>query len=367
MRRGPLRILVLNHEYPPVGGGGSSVACEVARGYAAAGHRVTVVTMGHAGLSELEQDDHLTIHRVECGRRWRDRCTVPEMTRFLHAARRFLRRHLADRHYDVAHAHFIVPAGALALWLKRAYGLPYILTSHGSDVLGYNERFRFLYPLLTPLWRRIVAEARTVTAPSQYLARLIALHQSGLDVNIVPNLVDTRQFRAAAKENRILVVGRLIETKGIQDVLAALVSVDLNGWTVDIVGDGPYRRTLQERAADLDLSERVAFHGWLPRESDALKALYGRARVFVSASHKENMSMCLLEAKAALCFLVASNVGASAEIVGAQGLFEARDVSALGLTIASAMRKALVGDPPAIEDCFHSSRVVRRYEELCAS
>src|SRR4029079_18175797 len=126
-----------------------------------------------------------------------------------------------------------------------------------------------LYPLLTPLWRRIVAEARTVTAPSQYLARLIALHQSGLDVNIVPNLVDTRQFRAAAKENRILVVGRLIETKGIQDVLAALVSVDLNGWTVDIVGDGPYRRTLQERAADLDLSERVAFHGWLPRESDA--------------------------------------------------------------------------------------------------
>src|SRR4029078_610157 len=106
--------------------------------------------------------------------------------------------------------------------------------------------------------RGIRAEAKTVTAPSQYLARLIALQQSGLHVNIVPNLVDTRQFRASAKENRILVVGRLIQTKGIQDVLAALASVDLNGWTVDIVGDGPYRRTLQERAAELDLSQRVA-------------------------------------------------------------------------------------------------------------
>ena len=184
---------------------------------------------------------------------------------------------------------------------------------------------------------------------------------------MVPNLVDTRQFHASAKENRLLVVGRLIETKGVQDVLAALASIDLDGWTVDIVGDGPYRGVLQDTASRLGLSGRVTFHGWLPRDGDALKAFYGRARVFVSASHKENMSMSLLEAKAALCVLVASNVGASPEIVASQGLFEAHDVPALGLTISSAMRKALGGYPPGLEDCFQPGCVVRPYEELCAN
>ena len=64
--RGPRRFLVLNHEYPPLGGGASPVTRAIARELVERGDVVDVITMGRKGLPPFEvviQDDAKRIYR----------------------------------------------------------------------------------------------------------------------------------------------------------------------------------------------------------------------------------------------------------------------------------------------------------------
>lgn len=44
-----LNILILNYEFPPLGGGASPVSYEIAKGYVGLGHSVAAATMSYQG------------------------------------------------------------------------------------------------------------------------------------------------------------------------------------------------------------------------------------------------------------------------------------------------------------------------------
>ena len=69
-----MRILMLNYEFPPLGGGASPVSYELAKGYVARGHQVDVVTMRYKGLSAFEVQDGINICRVKCWRSHKEIC-----------------------------------------------------------------------------------------------------------------------------------------------------------------------------------------------------------------------------------------------------------------------------------------------------
>ena len=99
-------------------------------------------------------------------------------------------RHLIrSRRYDLIHAHFFLPSGAVAYVLHRMTGVPYVVTAHGSDVPGYDpDRFRASHRLLAPAWRRIARSARAITCPSRWLADLIEEGVGdALPIRIIPN------------------------------------------------------------------------------------------------------------------------------------------------------------------------------------
>jgi glycosyltransferase involved in cell wall biosynthesis len=362
-----LRILILNHEFPPIGAGASAGTYEIAKGYAERGHHVSVVTMHYKGLSRAECKDGIQIYRVPCVRRSNDRCTVPEMLTYIVSARHFLTDHFRTHRYDINHSQFILPAGSIALWAKRKYSLPYVLTSRGSDVLGHNPRFRWVYPVVAHTWRAILAEAKAVTCASAYLAETIQRSQPNLNIVTVPSAVDPQWFRSLPKENRILVVARLIPLKGIQDLLEALARVNLDGWNVDIVGDGTYRSALEHKTARYGLQKHVTFHGWIDNRSERLRELYGRARIFVSPSHRENLSMSVLEALAARCWVVASDAGGTPEVLDDGSLFERRNIAALTKKLAGAMVASCTRPGPPLAPRFRCEQVVPQYEDLCYS
>jgi len=62
-----MKILMLNYEFPPLGGGASPVSYEIAKGYAKLGHKVTVVTMGYKDLPKEEVVDVITSLREILG------------------------------------------------------------------------------------------------------------------------------------------------------------------------------------------------------------------------------------------------------------------------------------------------------------
>ena len=334
MKSKTLRILMLNYEFPPLGGGASPVSYEIAKGYVKLGHSVDVITMNMKGLKEFEKKDGINIYRVPCWRTKKEICHPWEQYSYLRNAKKFLKTHMKTHTYDINHTHFIIPTGVLALWLKKKFGLGYIITAHGSDVLGYNKRFKYLYPLLISKWKKIVKEAKLVITPSKFLQDKIKSITIQGNFAVIPNGIDKNKFKPLKKQKRILVVARLFENKGVQDILDALVGLDMQGWKIDIVGDGPYRKVLEKKIKENNLSRIVKLRGWVDNNSKEMKQLYGHASIFVSASYFENMSIVLLEALASGCNVLASNVGGNPEVItNKNNLFEVGNVDDLRMKL----------------------------------
>jgi glycosyltransferase involved in cell wall biosynthesis len=310
-----MKILFLNYEFPPIGGGASPVSLEIARGFVRKGHEVDVITMGYKALPAFENRDGIKIFRVKCLRSKKEICHPWEQLTYIFSARNFLKKHLKTHCYDICHCHFIIPTGWLALWVKKNYGIDYVLTSHGSDVLGHNSRFKLLYPILKRPWLKIVAASIRHTAPSDYMIKKIHEIYPSDKYLIIPNGVDLNFFKPLKKEKIILIVARLFINKGVQDVLEAIAMINIPGWQVQIAGEGPYRSFLESRAHELQLDDRVQFLGWVDHSSPIMKALYGKASIFISASYFESFGLTVVEAASAGCYALLSDIGGHRYII----------------------------------------------------
>jgi len=354
---------MLNYEFPPLGGGASPVSYEIAKGYVKLGHSVDVITMGYKDLPNFEVKDGINIYRVKCLRSKKEICHPHEMLSYIIYAKKFLKEHMKKNKYNINHTHFIIPTGYIALWLKKNYQLPYIITSHGSDVIGYNKRFRLIYPLLVNKWKLIIKEAKYVTTPSNFLRYEIGKYTNEGNFTVIANGIDPNKFKPLKKDKKILIVSRLFENKGVQDILDALKDLDLKGYTVDIVGDGPYRNILEKKASENNLDDVVTFQGWVDNNSQEMKKLYGRAKIFISASYFENISIVLLEAAAAGCTIIASDVGGNPEIIkNKSNLFERANMDELREKINKSIKGKI--EPIRIDEIFNREEIIKQYSNL---
>jgi glycosyltransferase involved in cell wall biosynthesis len=327
------RILVLNYEFPPLGGGASPVSYEIAERLSRTGDfDIDVVTMSYKGLPKYEEvNKNFRIHRVKCLRGKKELCHPWEQLTYLFFGYFKCCELLKKNKFDICHCHFIIPTGVLAQKLKKKFGLEYVITAHGSDVLGYNPRFKKLYPFLIKTWKNILDDAKKITSPSNFLkGEIIKAYRHSREggnpvseinpdkIEVIPNGIEEGKFEPMEKEKYILLVSRLFINKGIQDFLEAIKDIDSGEWKVKIVGEGPFRSELEKKVVEYNLQDKVEFLGWVDNKSRQMKELYGKASVFVLPSHFENMNMTLLEAMQAGCNIIATDVGGNSEIVNDQ-------------------------------------------------
>jgi glycosyltransferase involved in cell wall biosynthesis len=316
------RILVLNYEFPPLGGGASPVSYELAEKLSETGDfDIDVVTMGFKGLPKYEEvNKNFRIHRVRCLRSKKSVCHPWEQLTYLVTGYFKAKELIKKNKYDICHCHFIIPTGMLALRLKNEFGLPYIITSHGSDVLGYNARFKALYPYLERPWKRILDEAKTVICPSNFLKGEILKVYPKFDQTklvVIPNGFDTNKFKPQEKKKWIFSSGRLQPAKGFQYLIQSVSDEDI-GWEVHIAGDGPMMGELKKLAEKS--KTRVVLHGRLDNAGKEYKDLLEQSAIFVLASEKENASIALMEAMCAGCAVITTNISGCPETVGNAGL-----------------------------------------------
>jgi glycosyltransferase involved in cell wall biosynthesis len=355
-----LRILMLNMEYPPVGGGSSPVTRGLARGLVARGHRVDVVTMGYRDLPREEDDAGVQVFRVAGLRSRLEVSRTHELLLYAWLALRTARRLSRAAPYDICHAHFVLPTGMVPFALRRERDFPpYVITSHGSDIPGHNpDRFTRLHRFTPPLIRRILRASSGVLVPSAALERLIRQRFPDVAPGLVQiaNGVDADRFEPCAKESRILLATRLIRHKGVHQVLEALATFPDHGHQLDVAGDGPERATLERQARRSGVPAR--FHGWLARTE--LDRLFERSRIFVLATASDNFPVSLLEAMAARCAIVATRAGGCPEVVGdAALLVDPGDVGGLRDAL-----QALIRDPALAQEL--GERAQRRVRERFA-
>jgi glycosyltransferase involved in cell wall biosynthesis len=315
-----MNILVLNYEFPPLGGGAGSVSFEISKRYVQLGHSVDVVTMGYKDLPEKETKSGINVYRVKCIRLKKEICGTNEMISYVLSSIIFLNRLMKQKKYDICHCHFIIPTGVIAWWLNYKYKLDFIITVHGSDVPGYNpDRFKFEHKFTKQLLKGISKRAKVVCSPSLYLKKMIKENISEFYVNHIPNGIDLDNFKldlSMPKKNIILSTGRLLKRKGFHTLINAVHGVKLP-YEVHIAGDGPYRKNLEKIA--LGSKTKIVFHGWIDKDSNKLLKLYEEASIFVLMSSKENASIALLEGMAAKCAVITTNVSGCPETIGDAG------------------------------------------------
>jgi glycosyltransferase involved in cell wall biosynthesis len=340
-----VRVLMLSWEHPPyvVGGLGRHVA-ELAPALVRAGVEVHIVTQIPGLLSMASRDglaagipSHevteagVTVHRVPLAN---DNADIYDQACQTNQAVQALAGALIDGglKFDLIHAHDWLMVFA-AYELKTQYHLPLIATIHATE--QGRMRGGVLY---TDLQRNIhgaeqwlAYEAARVIVCSHHMASEVQsiFHTPAEKIDVVPNGVnfcengrcsptdlEACRIRYTASGGPIIfTVGRLVHEKGFHLLVEAAprILAEFPNAHFVIAGQGPEAPYLAEHARALDIAEHVSLPGFVDdKERDCL---YRLANCAVFPSLYEPFGIVALEAMAAGCPVVVTEIGGFREVV----------------------------------------------------
>ncbi len=192
-----LRILCLNYEFPPMGGGAGNATRQTAIELGKMGHTVHVLTSRLPGQAKIQHSGLITVFRVFSTRRSLHECGWLGAMSYI-VSGFFKQFQLARTYkYDIYHYYFGLPTGLLALYTRWILKKPYIIALRGSDVPGYDRTRRYLQPLhavLSPLLRYLWSHAAYVIALSQNLRALAHKVSPTTDIGVIQNGIDATLF-----------------------------------------------------------------------------------------------------------------------------------------------------------------------------
>jgi phosphatidylinositol alpha-1,6-mannosyltransferase len=326
-----LRILMLNNEFPPLGGGTGVVNYHILKELAIYSDIwIDLITSSRSRhrFETVHFSKRIKIFKVPVHNRNIHHATNAELMRYFFLGLQASRKLLRQQKYDLSFAFSGVPAGAISYLLKQSSSLPYLVSLQGPDVPGFEARYDYLYPVLRPILRIIWRNSVFVTAISGEHQRLAAKTMPNLNIPIIYNGVDTKTFFPSEKPLnseviKILCVGRLIERKGQHHLLRSFSDL-LHKCNLQLklilVGTGDMRERLISLALNLGVEKHVEFKEFIDRER--MPEVYRQADIFVLPSQNEGMSIALLEAMASGLPVIVTNTGGTEELVrqGENGL-----------------------------------------------
>ena len=310
-----MRILVLNYEFPPVGGGGGRASAELMRALVERGHELRLITSQAEGLPRSEQRDGYQITRVPTGRRTMYRASFRSMARYVLGGFGPGLNQVREWRPDVIHVHFAVPTGVLAYGLRRLTGVAYVLTAHLGDVPGgvpekTKRWFRFVGPMTPVVWRG----AASVVAVSEY-TRELAERLYAVPMVVIPNglPLPPETDPEVGRPPLLIFAGRFQPQKNLIFLIDALAKVSDLDWRCALVGDGPEMEAVRERIGAHGLEARVELPGWL--EGSQVATRLQNSDVLVMPSLSEGLPVVGVQALAHGVAIVASRAGGLNELV----------------------------------------------------
>lgn len=133
----------------------------------------------------------------------------------------------ANRDCRIVHVHVAMKAGYVALWLKRKYSIPYIVSEHWTGFLSNakpNVRDRSMQ--WKRVMRKVLANAEKITCVSKVLANAITEQVRDLKIDIIPNVVDTNIFypvvKTSAEITTFIHISTMTYQKNIETMMEAV-------------------------------------------------------------------------------------------------------------------------------------------------
>lgn len=313
-------ILILNYEYPPLGGGAANATYYLLRELVQQREfAVELVTSSTDTFAIEELAPHVRIHKLDIGKSGNIHYqSMKDLLVYAWKAFWYSRKLLRQKPIDGIHAFFGIPCGVVAMLLRRTY----IVSLRGSDVPFYNQRFALLDKLFfARLSKYIWKKATAVVANSQKLQQLALQTAPTQAISVVYNGVDTEEFSPSANTNEdsapltLISTSRLIARKGIHHLVDATIELLKQSKPIKllVIGSGDMEQELRDRVQASGYAADIAFVGAVTHNE--LPQWYKKADVFVLPSQNEGMSNSMLEAMASGLAIVATNTGGTQELL----------------------------------------------------
>jgi glycosyltransferase involved in cell wall biosynthesis len=324
MAEPPIRVCYVVSYFHPFASGAERQALAQGAELVRRGHQVHVITHWVPGYPCDDQVRGIQIHRWV---RSSKRGPLFAMT-FVAGVLRALRR--LRPHYDLIHTHQglweAVATGLARPWLQ---GVPSLVQPASSGPFGEAEelsrtrgcdwlRRRILRnTAFAALSADIERQWRALGVPAERMVRMA----SGVDVSQFrpgPSVLEAR----LPPRPRVVFTGRLHPQKNLELLIDAWPAVVArSGAHLILVGHGPLRDTLTERARQRGVAAHLHCAGAVANPAEYLRA----AEAFVLPSVAEGMSNSLLEAMATALPCLASAIGGNTDLIddGQNGLLVA--------------------------------------------
>jgi len=275
--------------------------------------------------------------------------TSEQLDQYISAFSNAINKAIEEFKPDIIHAQHIW----ILSWLARKTGIPYVITAHGTDLMGYKQgaRFRNYAQEAAEGAKRII----TISNDNDELVREIfptcaektALMKNGYDPERFFRQSATKDeiqnmFNIKLQEKLVFFAGKLAHFKGIDTLIdAAKLYEDKHPSeiTTIIAGEGELATQLKRQVQSNNLKD-VHFVGHL--DITKLRRLYSTADVCVVPSRREPFGLVAIEALACGSPVVATNQGGLAEIINGDigALVEVDDAPGLSKAILNELYRA---------------------------
>jgi N-acetyl-alpha-D-glucosaminyl L-malate synthase BshA len=304
--------------YPTYGGSGA-VATELGLRLAERGHEVHFIS--YAQPFRLDRfRERVFFHEVEM-----EQYPLFEHPPYSLALAVAIHAAAQQEGLDLVHVHYAIPH-ATSAWIARQMlaetddDLPVVTTLHGTDITLVG-----VHPSFQPITRFSILGSQGLTTVSEWLADE-TVRDFGVPrerIRVIPNFIDPDLYRpgiepchratlAPGGEKILMHVSNFRPVKRVPDCVEVLARVrrEVPARLV-LVGDGPERPRVQERAEELGVADHVLFLG----KHQSVHELLSCADLFLLPSRSESFGLAALEAMACGAPVVASRVGGLPEVV----------------------------------------------------
>ena len=326
MKKEKLNVLMVNYEFPPIGGGGGTTTRFLAKYMVKLGVKVNVLTAKPIPQDTYDHPDGFKMLYVGPVKKKQTTTHIPELARFILTVLYYAKSVIKTTSPDLIHCFFAIPSGCFGLYCKKKFNLPYITSVLGADVPGFNigdKRLNLYHGVTKKLSKAVWNNSDYVIANSPALQAICKQFSPHQNIKVITNGVDSDVFYPqsnnivnSTNDIQLLFVSRLTFQKGIWTLIKACGILNQRGITnykLTVVGEGHLKDEMFSLIDEYKIRDKVNFLGW--KKLEELPDIYRSADIFILPSVMEGMASVTLQAIASGLPIIVSRVAGNEDIL----------------------------------------------------